>query len=287
MSERAEALAGVIRDRRVTRSYGPGAIAREELEALLEAAYRAPHGGGRRPVKFVVLAGGPQLRRVIDASPGILGRPAALIVLCLDWSRAPHLEVDDPRTTHSLQIDAGAAMENILLTAEALGIGAGPVTSFNRPTVARLLELPHDWTPLIIVTLGRLKVPRAARPQDDDIGARIGAVTTWHEGEPMTEKAPVDPEHVRDAFLELMLYLAAAARGNVDEQVGYGPLRLLEGAQRAVRSLERFGLADADLQAFQERVTAEGMKVTKDPDHARVVADDLLALLSRRLGVGG
>src|SRR6202008_4847447 len=110
-------------------------------------------------------------------------------------------------------------------------------------------ELPQDWTTLIIVALGRLKAPRAPR-KDDGIGEKIDAVTTWHEGEAMTETAPVDAEHVRDALMELMLYLAAAARGNVDEQVGYGPLRLLEGAQRAVRALERVCLVAPHPEGF-------------------------------------
>ena len=118
----------------------------------------------------------------------------------------------------------------MLLAAEALGIGAGPVTSFNRPTVARLLELHELWTPLIVLAVGHLKSPRPEQAREDGIEARIDAVTTWHEREAMPDSDAITPDGVRHAFLELMLYLAAAARGNVDEQAGYGPLRLLEGS---------------------------------------------------------
>jgi nitroreductase len=280
-------LLGLARRRRVTRSFRPGALQRSELEALVEAAWWSPSGSNRRPVKFVVVEEPRRLRQVLCVSPGILGEPAALLVLCLDWAKAPHLEIDDPRTTHSLHVDAGAAMENVLLAAEALGIGACPVMSFHRESVRRLLRLADDWTPLIIVVLGRPADERRA-PKEVVVDDRIKAAAVWIQGDDASAGATpapreVTPETLREALLELMVYLGAAARGNVDESGNYGRLRLLEGVQRGVRTLERFGLADDELRAFDRELTTQAMTILKDPERARGAADDVLALLTSRL----
>jgi nitroreductase len=285
--DRARALIEVARERRVTRSFAPGALERRELEVLLEAAWWSPSGSNRRPVRFAVVEDPRRVRQVLSVSPGILGQPAALLVLCLDWTRAPHLEVDDPRTTHALHVDAGATMENVLLAAEALGIGACPVTSFHRPAVRGLLGLPDDWTPLIIVILGR--PAKARRPRKEVVvDDRIAEATVWIAARDAAAgdgagPEEVTPEALREALLELVLFLSATARVNVDESGNYGRLRLLEGAQRAVRALERFGLGDADLRAFERDLAGQALKILGDDEVARRTADDLLELALARL----
>ena len=89
LPDAAEALLHVLRRRRVRRHYNPDRLAEWQIEALIEAGYRAPSGGNRRPVKFVVVDSQRQVRRVMAASPGIIGNPSALIILCIDWSKAP------------------------------------------------------------------------------------------------------------------------------------------------------------------------------------------------------
>ena len=260
----ADALIELARNRRVTRTFAPGALERRELEALVEAAWWSPSGSNLRPVRFVVVEDPRRVRQVLGVSPGILGEPAALLILCLDWSRAPHLEIDDARTTHSFHVDAGAAMENVLLAAETLGIGACPVTSFHRPAVRGLLGLPDDWTPLIIVILGRRARPRRPR-KEAAVDDRIAEATTWIAARDAATDADhpdeVTPDALREALLELVLFLAATARVNVEESGNYGRLRLLEGAQRVVRALERFGLGDDELRAFDRRLATNALHI--------------------------
>ena len=47
-------------------------------------------------------------------------------------------------------------MQNILLAAEALGLGTCPVMSFHRASVRTVLDAPSTWTPLVIVALGHV-----------------------------------------------------------------------------------------------------------------------------------
>ena len=71
-------------------------------------------------------------------------------------------------------------------------------------------------------------------------------------------------------------------RGNVDEAPGYGPLRLLEGAQRAARLLPEFGVQDEDLSIYHDRVSRDAMKILASPELTRTVADELLSVLAAR-----
>lgn len=285
LPDAAEALLHVLRRRRVRRHYNPDRLAEWQIEALIEAGYWAPSGGNRRPVKFVVVDSQRQVRRVMAASPGIIGNPSALIILCIDWSKAPHLRIDDPRTTHPTHVDIGAAMQNILLAAEVLELGAGPVMSFHRATIRRLLHLPDEWTPLVIVTLGARadNRPETVEPATRE---RLDSVLIWDrsssDGGRMLSKLDTGAD-VRAGLLEITIYLVAAARGNVDEPSGYGPLRLLEGAQRIVRLLDEAGLADDELRSFADQMTRKAVAITNDPVLARETADAVLEMLTPKV----
>ena len=88
---------------------------------------------------------------------------------------------------------------------------------------------------------------------------------------------------VRAGLLEITIYLVAAARGNVDEPSGYGPLRLLEGAQRIVRLLDEAGLADDELRSFADQMTRKAVAITNDPVLARETADAVLEMLTPKV----
>ena len=62
----------------------------------------------------------------------------------------------------------------MLLAAYALGIGAGPVTSFSRAAVARVLATPAGWSAEMIICLGH---PVAHQPAP--MGRRPGL--SWRD----------------------------------------------------------------------------------------------------------
>jgi nitroreductase len=151
--DEAGAVRDVIRRRRVTRAFLRRGVSDRDLMQLADAAARAPSGGDRRPIQIVVLGTTPEVRRVAAFSPGIIGVPQAVVALCIDWSRVPHLRPGGTGRS-SVEVDVGAAMENVLLLAEAKGLGACPVMSFHRRSVATVLGLDPSWTPMALVTLG-------------------------------------------------------------------------------------------------------------------------------------
>jgi nitroreductase len=122
------------------------------------------------------------MQRIIAAAPGIYGEPTAIVAVCIDWARSPHLEVDDARDTHSTYVDVGAAMQNMLLMAEALDLGACPVMSFHRPSLQTVLQLPQDWTPYVLIALGR-RAQRKRPARSDNAESRLRKDVFWEKYE--------------------------------------------------------------------------------------------------------
>jgi F420 biosynthesis protein FbiB-like protein len=159
------------------------------LERLLDGAIWAPSAHNRQPWRFVVVTGaaarrelasamGDRLRAdlVADKRPPeeieadvrrsfrrIDGAPV-LIVVCLsmvDMDRYP----DDKRDTaeHIMAIQSTAlAAQNLLLAAHYEGLGACWLCAplFCPDVVVKTLDLPADWEPQALITLGYPAVAR-------------------------------------------------------------------------------------------------------------------------------
>jgi SagB-type dehydrogenase family enzyme len=181
-----EALAA----RRSTRSFSARALPLDSVSQLLWAAQGVTHPDGLRtapsagalyPLELYLLAGAVQ-----DLAPGIYRyRPAehrlqptvngdlraelAAAALGQDWIRqAPAALVIagvyertgrkyGARAQRYVHIETGHAAQNVLLQAVALGLGGTAVGAFDDRALQRLLQLPADQQPLLVVPLG---VPR-------------------------------------------------------------------------------------------------------------------------------
>jgi len=141
-----------MRNRRVTRDFSENEITREQLLQILEAGRWAPSGGNRRLHRFIAVLDPTTIRCVRAVAPGMLGRPKALVIICIDWAKVDR--VGFKRHNPGVYIDTGTAGQNMLLAAEALGLGAGPVTSFSQTAVRRILDLPEWLTPEMAICLG-------------------------------------------------------------------------------------------------------------------------------------
>jgi nitroreductase len=142
----------LIRTRRVVRAMTSEPIPREQLEQILEAATHAPHAGNRRLQRFIVIQRASTLRVLRMVSPGMLQRPAAVIIICTDLVQAA--EYGFAPSSRGLYVDVGTAGQTILLAAHALRLGSGPVTSFSKAAVGAALNLPKSLRPEMIVCVG-------------------------------------------------------------------------------------------------------------------------------------
>jgi nitroreductase len=97
------------------------------------------------------------LRMVKNCSPGFYGdAPAAIIagIEAEEW-----IEATPSRQVVSI-LDIGFAAENLILTAQALGIGSCPIASFNVSCIKSVLQAPSTFHPVLVFSLGYpLKIP--------------------------------------------------------------------------------------------------------------------------------
>lgn len=172
-----------LRTRRSVRSFEPSPVTAEVVERLLEAATWAPSAHNRQPWRFVIIehpdtkerlasAMGEQLRRDLAAdglSSEVIEKDAArsykritaaplLVLLCLtmaDMDRYPDERRGRNEAIMAIQSTAMAG-QNLLLAAHALGLGACWLCAplFCPDVVRRALDLPEDWQPQGLITIG-------------------------------------------------------------------------------------------------------------------------------------
>jgi nitroreductase len=144
----------MILGRRSVRVYSPGEISEESVTALLQAAMAAPSAMTKDPWRFVIVRRPEMLAQLTKALPGGSMLPAAAlsIVVCGD------LDAAFERQLSYLLQDCSACVENLLLCAHGLGLGAcwvGIHPSENSiREVKKLLGLPASVFPVAAIALG-------------------------------------------------------------------------------------------------------------------------------------
>lgn len=141
-----------IRARRSIRRFKPGApVPRQDVETMLEAAMMAPSARNLRPWEFFVVDN-PELKaRLRRAHPfsSMLDTAALAIVVCG--------RPDDQKGVVSgyWPLDCGAAVENLLLQAVALGYGACWCGCWPSPRISVLQEiLGTQSVPAALIAVG-------------------------------------------------------------------------------------------------------------------------------------
>ncbi len=125
-----------IHQRHSQKKVKPDPVPRELIEKMLDAAVQAPNHYKVRPWRFVVLRGEARHRLGDVMSASLRDRHPEFPQEAVDKARATPLRapvviavgVDKPTETKVLEIEnicaAAAATENLLLAAQALGLGA-------------------------------------------------------------------------------------------------------------------------------------------------------------------
>lgn len=140
--------------RRSIRKYTEKAIPENILRDLLEAAMSAPSAVAKDPWEFIVLTDKTLMTSVAEALPNgkMLPSAAAGIIVCGDISKAHGNEL-----SYLLQ-DCSAAIENILLAATMLNLGACWLGVHPRQEriehIKKLFRLPDKIIPVSVIALG-------------------------------------------------------------------------------------------------------------------------------------
>lgn len=145
----------VIHARKSVRHYLPQEISSEQLTALMKAGMAAPTAADKRPWAFVAVTDPAQRQALAQAMPygKMLAQAGGAIAVC----GIPSKSLPGKQSEFWVQ-DCSAASENILLAAEAMGLGGvwiGVYPDAKRvEAVRKALSLPKTVVPLNIISLG-------------------------------------------------------------------------------------------------------------------------------------
>jgi len=152
-----------IFSRRSVRKFEDREVSAEMLHDLLEAGMAAPSAVAKDPWHFIVLRERAELNHLADLLPHgqMLRQAGAAFVVCGDIQQA-----HDQMESYLLQ-DLSAATENILLAANALGLGTCWLGVHPRPErmdgIKKLFQLPENIIPMCGIAIGWPKEPSPAR----------------------------------------------------------------------------------------------------------------------------
>jgi len=146
-------LLKAIVERRSVRSFQADPVSEDRLRRLVEVGIWAPSGGNAQTWRFIIVTDGVSIRRLKMLSPGLLGNPPAIIVICQDIAEAERKGAKLGKEVLSL-MDSAMAAQNIILAAYAEGLGTCIVRSFHPGGVQKLLKLPQYIEPQILISVG-------------------------------------------------------------------------------------------------------------------------------------
>ena len=141
--------------RRSIRRYSGDAVTELEIRDLLEAAMAAPSACAKDPWHFVVVRGRETLDKLAEVLPNgpMLRQADAALMVCGDLARA-HRNLE----SYLIQ-DCSAAVQNVLLAATTLGLGAcwlGVHPNEERmEAIRQLFGIPAAILPFAAIALGR------------------------------------------------------------------------------------------------------------------------------------
>ncbi|MFH2010192.1 MAG: nitroreductase family protein [bacterium] len=161
-----DTLLEALRGRRSIRRFAAEPLPPDAEEKLVTALRWAPSAGNAQPYHFVLVYDGETKRRITLAalSQSFIADAPLVVVACVDEGRAYQAYGKRGVLLYSLQ-DVAASLQNLLLTAHALGLGACWIGAFDEQAVGRLLALPEHVRPVALVPIGVPAETPAAPPR--------------------------------------------------------------------------------------------------------------------------
>ena len=153
----------VIFSRKSVRSYTDEPVTDAQVETMLRAAMAAPTGMNVQPWRFVVVRDQAVKEKLAGPRGGMIAQAPVVFVVCGETTLMrkpfgqPDAEAVETPNGNWTQ-DCSAAAENLLLAAEAMGLGA--VWTAAHPYEDRVapireaLGLPDNVTPLCVIPCG-------------------------------------------------------------------------------------------------------------------------------------
>lgn len=142
-----------IYTRRSIRKYTGEPVSEQELETVLRAGFHAPSAHNLKPVDFIIIKDKSRFERIVSFHPyaKMLSQAEVCIIICGDQKKQ--------EMTGFLIEDCSAAIQNMLLAAHGIGLGAVwcglyPVEELTSQMI-ETCSIPEGIIPVGMMILGR------------------------------------------------------------------------------------------------------------------------------------
>ncbi len=182
LEKKSDILIKLIKERRSCRFFDPDAkVKKEDIKITLDAAKWAPSARNLQPLEYVMITDKKSREQLSKLCRQDHPNQAPLNIAVLgDLKRAKDVGDISPHdtTTHIkglkmfIYMDAAAAIQNMLLTAENLGYSSLWIASFDEDEMDVLLGIPDRFIPISVICIGK-KSKDIHIPPRRDLAQRI------------------------------------------------------------------------------------------------------------------
>jgi len=160
-----------VNNRRSIRAFQGTPVPEDALQRIMEAARLAPSACNKQPWHFYVIRDEALKAELVGTRQPWAATAPVVIVACsipgIAWVRS----FDEK---NHADIDIAITAEHIILAAAAEGLATCWVCSFDPKVARRVLEIPAEWEPAIIIPLGYAAAEAGATTRK-----RLGETVTW------------------------------------------------------------------------------------------------------------
>ncbi len=158
-------LQDVIRKRRSVRHFIDRDVSDETVFRLLDAARWAPTGGNLQPWEFILVRDRANRERLVEATfLGYMtrtGKPQkwicqapVIVAACANAKAVIARYGSGELGQENVLMDVSAAIENLLLAAVDLGLGACWISGFDHEKVKEALKIPQEVRVVALIPVG-------------------------------------------------------------------------------------------------------------------------------------
>ena len=134
-----------VQQRKSVRAYTDEPVQKEKLEKILEAGWLAPSARNTEPWHFVVVTD-KEKRKILSKgtyAKFLMQSPVVIVALG-----------DKEASSDWYAVDVSLAVENMVLTAQAEGLGTCCVGSFNEAEVRHAVKAPDNYEVIVMLAVG-------------------------------------------------------------------------------------------------------------------------------------
>jgi len=155
-----------IFERRSIRDFRDQPIREDQVERMVEAASFAPSAHNGQPWEFIYVDDKEKLEIMHEGrryANMLLQAPGAFVVCARFPDKAK--AAADQRVRYMCIQDTAAAVQNLLLAAHAMGLGACWIGDFDEAVLCQLFAIPQGYAPVAVIAVGYPKYTPEARPR--------------------------------------------------------------------------------------------------------------------------